>query len=282
MNKNLRTLCAALAISLLPVSATCYAKTNVEERYETIWVEAEKKVEENSTEKSEKTAASEYSIDDVLRFKSDKEKYDANMGKEVTLKLKVCKLKVSDDQSYIMSKDSSMKKAKCVTSKEEAAKCKEGDEVIVVGTLKEIKGNKLLLENTKVIKVIDVNKKEYNKDKYKEKNKCDEKKEDKCDDKCDKDKREESKEDKKTSVEEKQDTKKEDKKTDSKDVESKKEDKKTSAEDTDKSKKEEKTNSKVESNEKEEKKTSTDEKKEKSESKVTNKEEDTKDSKVKE
>ncbi|MGL4763256.1 MAG: hypothetical protein ACRCWG_17685 [Sarcina sp.] len=278
MNKNLRTLCAALAISLLPVSATCYAKTNVEERYETIWVEAEKKVEENSTEKSEKTAASEYSIDDVLRFKSDKEKYDANMGKEVTLKLKVCKLKVSDDQSYIMSKDSSMKKAKCVTSKEEAAKCKEGDEVIVVGTLKEIKGNKLLLENTKVIKVIDVNKKEYNKDKYKEKDKCNDKKEDKCD----KDKKDESKEDKKTSVEEKNDAKKDDKKTDSKSIEEKKEDKKTSTKSSEKDKKEEKTDSKVETTEKEEKKTSTDEKKEKSESKETNKEEDKKDSKVKE
>ena len=274
MNKNLRTICATLAISLLPIGATCYAKPVVEERYETIWVEAEKKVEDTK-EKAEKTSASEHSIDDVLRFKSDKEKYDSNMGKEITLKIKVCKLKVSDDQSYIMSKDSSMKKAKCITNKAEASKCKEGDEVIVVGTLKEIKGNKILLENTKVIKVIDVNKKEYNKDKYKEKDKCEEKEEKNTkEDKCGNDRKSDKKEEKV-----------EDKKTHSKDVSEKKDVKKTSSEKIEKDKKDEKTDSKIEA-EKIEKaeKTSSDEKKEKVESKKTNspKEEDSKENKVKE
>ncbi|MGL5573961.1 MAG: hypothetical protein ACRDCW_00155 [Sarcina sp.] len=220
MNKNLKTICATIAISLLPMGTVCYAQTATNASYETIWVDAASKVEEQSVEKSKKTSAEEYSIEDVLRFKSDKEKYDAYMGKEVTVKLKVCKLKVADDQSYIMSKDSSMKKAKCVTSKEEANKCKEGDEVIVVGTLKEIKGNKVLLENAKVIKVIDVNNKEYNKDKYKEKDKKDDKCEnqkDKCEDKkdkCDKDKKEDAKVEEKTSAENKDS--RDDKKADSK------------------------------------------------------------------
>lgn len=233
MNKNLRTICAAIAISLLPMGTVCYAQTNANVSYETIWVEADSKVEENNTEKSEKTSAQEYSIEDVVRFKSDKEKYDAYMGKEVTLKLKVCKLKAADDQSYIMSKDSSMKKAKCVTSKEEVNKCKEGDEIIVVGTLKEIKGNKILLENAKVIKVVDVNSKEYNKDKYKEKNNKDDKCENKKD-KCDKNKKDDTKIEDKTTTDSKEDKKdnsksddKEDKKTANEKIEEKQEKKTT-------------------------------------------------------
>ena len=176
MNKNLRTICAALALTLLPVGTVCYAKTMDDVTYETLWVEADSKVNESSNEKN---SQQEYSVEDILHFRGDKEKYDAHMEKEVTVKIKVSKIKISDEQCYIMSKDSAMKKAKCMTTKEEADKCKEGDEVIVAGTLKEIKGNKILLENTKVMKVIDVTNKEYNKDKYKEKQNKEDKSEEK-------------------------------------------------------------------------------------------------------
>lgn len=228
MNKNLKTICAALAIALLPVSATCLAKTNVEERYETIWVEAEN----TNKETQKKVNAGEYSIDDVVRFKSDKAKTDACMGKEIVVKMKVCKIKEASSNSYIMSKDSSMKKAKCVVSKEDAKKCKEGDEVVVKGILKEIKGNKIILEDAVIVKVMDVNSKEYNKDKYKEKNKEEnkeskkDKEEEKSKDKCNEMKKgEEHKEEHKK---EKSENKNEDLKKDN--CDSNKEDEETSIE----------------------------------------------------
>ncbi|MGL4740347.1 MAG: hypothetical protein ACRC41_06000 [Sarcina sp.] len=230
MNKNLRTLCAALAISLMPIGAattTCLA-TTTDAVYETIWVDAEKKAEdgEEKLEKTANEASTEFSISDIVRFKGNKEEYDKYMGKEIIAKIKVCKVKDADGESYIMSKDSSMKKAKCITTKEETSKCKEGDEVVISGTLKEINGNKVVLENAKILKVIDISNKEYNKDKYKNKteNKDDNKKDNKCEDnkkdnmKKDEDKKEENKKDKcKDDVENKKDKcgdKKEDKKED--------------------------------------------------------------------
>ncbi|MGL5820092.1 MAG: hypothetical protein ACRCYE_00435 [Sarcina sp.] len=244
MNKNLRTLCATLAISLMPLGAvttTCLA-TNADVAYESIWVDAEKDADdgEEKLEKTTNEASTEFSISDIVRFKGNKEEYDKYMGKEIIAKIKVCKIKNVETESYIMSKDSSMKKAKCITTKEEASKCKEGDEVVVTGTLKEITGNKVILENAKIVKVIDVNNKEYNKDKYKnkvesteknkkddkceenkkdevdkKKDKCDEKKEDKCNDKC-KSKKDNEKEDKKTDSKTEKNTKEDNKKEDSK------------------------------------------------------------------
>ena len=108
MNKNLRTICATLALTLLPVGTVCYAKTMDDAIYETLWVEADSKVDESSNEKN---SQQEYSVEDVLQFRGDKEKYDAHMEKEITVKIKVSKIKISDEQCYIMSKDSSMKKA---------------------------------------------------------------------------------------------------------------------------------------------------------------------------
>ena len=208
MNKKLKVVCATLAIAFLPVGATCYAKTtNLEERYESIWVDAKVETTEKNDE-AKTTNTDEYSIADVVRFKGEKSKCDAYLGKDIIIRIKVCKIKTSDDKAYIISKDSAMKKAKCILDKAEVEKCKEGDEVIVKGILKEIKGNKIILENSKILKVIDVNNNQYNKDKYKKK----EQEPDTCEKK--EESREEEKESKETNIENKEDKKVEEKSTD--------------------------------------------------------------------
>ena len=210
MNKNLKVVCATLAIAFLPVGVTCYAKTtNLEERYESIWVDAKVETTEKNDE-AKTTNTDEYSIADVVRFKGEKSKCDAYLGKDIIIRIKVCKIKTSDDTAYIISKDSAMKKAKCILDKAEVQKCKEGDEVIVKGILKEIKGNKIILENSKVLKVIDVNNNQHNKDKYKKKEQ-------------EPDTREEKKESKEINIEKKEEEKKSGLSKVSGEIESKKE-----------------------------------------------------------
>ncbi|WP_066873845.1 hypothetical protein [Clostridium mediterraneense] len=176
MNKNLKSLCAAIAISLLPVGATCYAANNVEERYETIWVEATQKPAEVND-----AANKELSLEDAINLRSDKDKYNNCIGKDVVIKMNISKIHDKDNETSIMSKSGSLK-AKCILDKDSKSEClkyKEGDEVIVKGKLKEIKGKKIILENAKVLKSTNAGKDKFNKDKFKnreEENKEEEKK----------------------------------------------------------------------------------------------------------
>lgn len=165
MNKNLKTLCAAVAIALLPIGATCYAQTNVEERYETIWMEAEQKVEEKET----KETFANCSLDEMVKLKEDKAKYESSIGKEVTIKIKVTKITVEGDKTHIVTKTGPLQKMKCTvdnTAKTDMSKYKAGDEVVVKGTLKDIKGKTVILDNSTIIKDMGPSG-EYNKDKYK-------------------------------------------------------------------------------------------------------------------
>ena len=176
MNKNLKSLCAAIAISLLPVGATCYAANNVEERYETIWVEATQKPAEVN-----EAANKELSLEDAINLRSDKDKYNNCIGKDVVVKMNISKIHDKDNETIIMSKSGPLK-AKCILDKDSKSEClkyKEGDEVIVKGKLKEIKGKKIILENAKVLKSTNAGKDKFNKDKFKnreEENKEEEKK----------------------------------------------------------------------------------------------------------
>lgn len=176
MNKNLKSLCAAIAISLLPVGATCYAANNVEERYETIWVEATQKPAEVND-----AVNKELSLEDAVNLRSDKDKYNNCIGKDVVIKMNISKIHDKDNETSIMSKSGSLK-AKCILDKDNKSEClkyKEGDEVIVKGKLKEIKGKKIILENAKVLKATNAGKDKLNKDKFKnreEENKEEEKK----------------------------------------------------------------------------------------------------------
>lgn len=165
MNKKVKTLCAAMAIALLPIGATCYAQNSVEEKYETIWMEAEQKVEKKET----KETLADCSLDEMVKLKDDKAKYEANVGKEVVIKIKVTKITVEGTKTHIVTKTGPLQKVKCTLDnsvKIDMSKYKAGDELVVKGTLKDIQGKTVVLENSTILKDMGPSN-ELNKDKYK-------------------------------------------------------------------------------------------------------------------
>lgn len=162
MNKNLK-LIPLILIAIVSMNTICLA-SNIEEKYETIWVE-NTQIEKDKKVENTKDKKNQCILDEIL--KANKEDY---IGKEFTFNLKVKKVKKNSNNFNISASDISSKNAECMLEKFDENVYSIGDEIIIKGTIKEIKKNKILIEKIKLVELKAENKKEFNKDKYRQRN----------------------------------------------------------------------------------------------------------------
>ncbi|MGL4990194.1 MAG: hypothetical protein ACRC57_03350 [Sarcina sp.] len=162
MNKNLK-LIPLILIAIVSMNTICLA-SNIEERYETIWVENTQEQKDKKDEDT-KNKKNECVLEEVLN--ANKDDY---IGKEFTFNLKIKKVKKGSNNFNISASDINSKKAECMLEKFDENIYSSGDEIIIKGTIKEIKKNKVLIEKIKLVELKAENKKEFNKDKYRQRN----------------------------------------------------------------------------------------------------------------
>ncbi|MGL5615837.1 MAG: hypothetical protein ACRDD2_06325 [Sarcina sp.] len=165
MSNKLKMICATLVITLMPMGSVCMAKTaeKTSEEYRTIWVEPEKKDDKKMEQKtmSSEEEARELSLAEILEMSKNQERCNQIKGKEISVKIIVSKVQKTGDCHLVTAKDGMLKKGEFKIAKDHCKKVEnvnKGDELVLQGVLKEISAKKVVLEETKVVKVTEKSK----------------------------------------------------------------------------------------------------------------------------